>query len=242
MIASSRRQPPIAFVLTLFFFSGAAGLIYEVLWMRKLAALFGNTAHAAASIFSILFLGLAAGSFVFGHSRNFSSQPLRAFARLEGAVALSALVCPAVIDGLASIYPHLFARWHDHRPALIAAKFLLCAFALGAPTFFMGGTLPIIAEETARTGRLLGRGVAMAYAVNTIGAATGALVTGFVLLPRAGFANSYAIAIGISVSVAAFAWLVGNGSIEENRNLVSASNPPELSTDAFAGWPLSRVP
>ena len=43
--------------LALFFASGYTGLVYEVLWLRELGLLFGNTAHAAATTFAVFFLG-----------------------------------------------------------------------------------------------------------------------------------------------------------------------------------------
>ena len=46
-------------VLILFFGSGCTSLIYQVLWMRELGLLFGNTAHAAAVTLTAFFIGLA---------------------------------------------------------------------------------------------------------------------------------------------------------------------------------------
>jgi spermidine synthase len=44
------------------FFSGFAGLLYQILWMRQLGLLLGNTSHAAATTLGVFFLGLATGS------------------------------------------------------------------------------------------------------------------------------------------------------------------------------------
>jgi MFS family permease len=50
----------------LVFLSGFAGLVYEVLWMKQLGLLFGNTSHAAAATLAAFFAGLAAGSWFWG--------------------------------------------------------------------------------------------------------------------------------------------------------------------------------
>jgi MFS family permease len=49
-----------------FFFSGAAGLIYQVVWTRMLTQIFGNTTYAIATVLSAFMAGLAIGSYLFG--------------------------------------------------------------------------------------------------------------------------------------------------------------------------------
>ena len=58
-------EPRIRIVLVaslLFFLSGAAALVYEVLWMKQLSLLFGNSAQAAAATLAAFFTGIAAGN------------------------------------------------------------------------------------------------------------------------------------------------------------------------------------
>jgi len=67
----------------LVFFSGLACLIYQVLWMRQLGLLFGNTSHAAAVTPAVFFAGLAAGSWFWGRRSDRTPNPLRTYAWLE---------------------------------------------------------------------------------------------------------------------------------------------------------------
>ena len=53
---------PLAPLLLLFFLSGASALIYQVLWMRLLALVFGVTVHAASTVLAAFMMGLALGS------------------------------------------------------------------------------------------------------------------------------------------------------------------------------------
>ena len=46
----------------LFYLSGLAALIYQVLWMKELSLLFGNSAQAAAATLAAFFTGIAAGN------------------------------------------------------------------------------------------------------------------------------------------------------------------------------------
>src|SRR5438309_11583072 len=48
-----------------FFFSGAAGLIYQVVWTRMLTQIFGNTTYAIATVLSAFMAGLSICRFLF---------------------------------------------------------------------------------------------------------------------------------------------------------------------------------
>ena len=92
-----------------------------------------------------------------------------------------------------------------------SAAMLLCKFALALgilflPAFFMGGTLPVIAELMVRSPGQLGRIASLLYALNTIGAATGALLAGFYLPAVLGFRRSYLLAIGLNTVIALVTW------------------------------------
>ena len=53
-----RRWP----ILAIFILSGAAGLMYEVVWSRQLVLVFGNTTQAVSVILTGFFGGMAIGS------------------------------------------------------------------------------------------------------------------------------------------------------------------------------------
>lgn len=195
--------------LVLFFGSGAAGLIYEVLWMKELGLLFGNTAYAAATTLAAFFLGLAAGGFACGRLAARSARPLRLYALLEAGVALSALLYFLLLDLYYASYPWLFDRLADHYPLFIGAKLVLALLILFPPAFFLGGTLPAMSQFLVRGNERLGKTVAVLYAVNTSGAAAGALAAGFYLPDALGIRASYLLAITVTVCVALLAWAMG---------------------------------
>jgi len=55
-------------VLVLFFLSGAAGLVYEVLWTRQLSLVFGVTTCAVSTVLATFMGGLALGSWLIGRA------------------------------------------------------------------------------------------------------------------------------------------------------------------------------
>ncbi|MGB5659156.1 MAG: fused MFS/spermidine synthase [Thermoanaerobaculia bacterium] len=208
MQLSSAQKLRTGVLLTLFFFSGVAALIYEVLWLKELGLLFGVTAYAAATTLAVFFLGLSAGSFAWGRRSADSLRPLRVYALLELGIALSALLYFGLLDLYRLIYPLLFQHL-GHQPTLmLLVKFMLAVGILFLPAFFMGGTLPVMGQYLVRRPEELGRKASALYAINTFGAATGALAAGFYLPPLLGFRNSYLLAVSLNLVIAAiaFAW------------------------------------
>jgi spermidine synthase len=192
-------------IATLVFASGFAGLVYQVLWMKQIGLLFGNTSHAAAVTLAAFFAGLGAGSWWWGRRVARVARPLRTYAWLEFGIAIAALTYFGVLKLFHVIYPALYgsvsgAGW------LLAAKFALALVLVFPAAFFMGGTVPVIGQATIRRQNRLGRTGAMLYAVNTLGAALGVAVAAFVLIPSLGFSATYALALLLSASVGVVAW------------------------------------
>ncbi len=205
-LANARRFAEAATIGLLFVASGAAALIYEVLWLKELGLLFGNTAQAAAATLAVFFLGLSLGARAWGRRASHSPNPLRAFALLEVAVAVTALSYFELLDLYAAVYPSLAGALRGVPAAFTAAKLGLAACILLPPSFFMGGTLPYVSQHMVRRRDELGSTVSLLYACNTIGGAIGAFAAAFVLVPALGFSYSYAVAIALNLAVAAIAW------------------------------------
>ena len=76
-LTHSRDRFTTHLILGVFFASGAAGLIYEILWMRQLAQLFGSTSQSAAVTTAAFFIGISAGSYYWGHRAAQLASPRR---------------------------------------------------------------------------------------------------------------------------------------------------------------------
>jgi spermidine synthase len=60
-------------LLAMAFISGAASLIYQIVWMRRLALVFGHTTLATSTVLAAFLAGLAIGTFLWpigGHNRR----------------------------------------------------------------------------------------------------------------------------------------------------------------------------
>ncbi|MGE3511839.1 MAG: spermidine synthase, partial [Vicinamibacterales bacterium] len=187
--------------------SGAAALIYEVLSLRALGTLFGNTAQASALGFAVFFAGLAAGSAFWGRRAVDTRGALITYARLEAAIAVSATLVLGLSAAYHSIYPWSYRLFGGSPALLTVVKVTLAVAVLFPPAFLMGGTVPIVAAVAVGP-TTLGRRGARLYAANTAGGATGALAAGFYLPAVLGFTGAYAVAMAINLTVAAFSYLL----------------------------------
>src|SRR5688500_4700123 len=90
-------------VLSLFFLSGAAALIYEVSWSRLIGLQVGHTVQAAAVTLAAYFVGMAVGSHWSARWLPRVQRPFLVYAAAELVVAAWALLTPSLVvlvDGL----------------------------------------------------------------------------------------------------------------------------------------------
>src|ERR1700760_3143624 len=96
-------------ILAIFVLSGAAGLVYEVVWARQLVLVFGNTTQAVSAILTGFFGGMALGSAVGGRLGDKVRRPLRMYAILEILLVAVVLITPITFRLLHEVYRGVFA-------------------------------------------------------------------------------------------------------------------------------------
>jgi spermidine synthase len=198
-------------IALLFFLSGAAGLTYQVLWMRSLGLFFGSDMYGVSIILSAFMGGLALGGLLGGGLAERSGRPLRWYGLAElgiGALALGfAPLLAALAPWLRGLYPEASGSLGYQ-----AARVLLAVAALLPPTALMGATLPLVVKAFVRRGDVVGRIGAHFYAVNTLGALVGTLAVGFVLLPRLGMTGTTLCAAAVNLAIGAVCLVLGGRS------------------------------
>ena len=108
-------------ILTLFVLSGAAGLVYEIVWTRMLTLVFGNTVHAASTVIASFMGGLALGSWFFGRMADRRKDMLRLYGILEAGIGIFALLIPFFLRGLNVVYGGLFTAFGEQTtPVLVS--------------------------------------------------------------------------------------------------------------------------
>ncbi len=189
------------------FFSGFAGLLYQILWMRQLGLLFGNTSHAAALTLGMFFFGLASGSWFFGKRSERMSHPLRTYGWLELGIGLAGGVFYLILSFFHGIYPRIYQELGPGTNLLLI-KCLLTLVMVFPPSFFMGGTIPVLGKYLIRSRGVFGSMAAKIYGINTIGAASGAFFTAFFLIVLLGFKMTCFLGILISMAIAVLSFVL----------------------------------
>lgn len=192
------------YLLALLVLSGFAGLGYEVLWIRLLALAIGSTTLSFAVVLSVFFGGLALGSRWAGKRVGASQRPVATYAALEAITGgLGLALYPLMKNAgwlLAAIEP-------PPGPLAVIFRFVFCVLLMLPPTFLMGATLPYVCAATIDRDDEAGRGTALIYGFNTVGACLGAYGLTFWLLPYLGVFKSVLVVCGASLTVAAVAFI-----------------------------------
>jgi spermidine synthase len=194
-------------LLSLFFLSGFCALIYQTLWLRLLALVFGVTVYAASTVLASFMSGLAIGSLLAGFVAERTRHPLRLFGLAELLVGATALLTPWALDAVTQLYLGWYPSLAGSLGQLTLVRFLLSFAVLLLPTVLMGATLPLVLKSALAGSRDVGQKIGLLYGVNTTGAIAGALLAGFVLIPTIGLTAAFRMAAAINalIGVAAIA-------------------------------------
>jgi spermidine synthase len=186
--------------------SGAAALIYEVLWLRVLTLSMGHTTAAVGTVLAAFMGGLALGAWLGGQrAANLTPQrALRTYAALEAAIAVCALALPFAS---ASLQPALAWAYNNGEGgvAFDLARLALSLLLIVIPATAMGATYPIAVRAFAVDDSSAATYASRVYAANTIGAALGAALGGFVLLPLLGMRGATFVGMAMNGLAAATA-------------------------------------
>ena len=225
-----------------FFLSGAAGLIYQVTWVRQFGNVFGNTMHSASIVVAVFMLGLGVGSYLAGvwADRQADRGPaslIRSYAWAEGVLAALGLLLSLLLPHLAGVvagaseYVAGTSGWYELSVRSYVVRATLAIALLTPITLTMGATLTLLVRALVQSDvQTTGWRVARLYGANTIGAATGALLTDFVLVRLAGVQATQVTAVGLNLAAAALAlWALRSSSLPAGRRqpaIVPSGAPP----------------
>src|SRR5688572_11815906 len=181
-----------------FFVSGFAALLYQVSWQRMLAIFSGADVYSATLIVTAFMGGLGVGNLAGGHlaDRLSARRSLLLFAVAELVIAVFGIFSARLY------YDYLYQRFGQiDLPEPIVGGLLF--ISLLWPTFFMGASLPLLARALTRRIERAASVIGLLYGVNALGAAAGALVSTWWLLPRFGLDGSVQFGAVLNVLCAA---------------------------------------
>lgn len=185
-----------ALLLLSFFISGCSALIYQVCWQRSLYGLIGVDMDSITIIVSVFMLGIGLGGMLGGWlSDRYPRQRLRWYAGIELSIALYGAASLWLLQVLQAWLEGSFVGTGSVGSTVASFVFLLL------PTVLMGMTLPLLTMAFNERTANIGVSVGTLYFINTLGAATGAALVPFVLLPLWTLPQVVHIAVAGNVAV-----------------------------------------
>src|SRR5215467_7454046 len=88
----------------LLFASGAAALVYQVLWVKQLSLVVGIDVYAVTTAVAAFFAGLSLGSWLFGGYADRIARPLRLYAVLELGIAVLGILATLALGRAAPLF------------------------------------------------------------------------------------------------------------------------------------------
>lgn len=225
---------PVTFylLLFLFFLSGFSGLIYESIWTRYLKLFLGHAAYAQTLVLIIFMGGMALGAWYAGKKTHEYKNLFLVYAIVEALIGLLAIFFHSIFTwtldiSLNEIIPALnniyFARTYQWS---IAALLIL------PQSFLLGTTFPLMANAVIRHFNIdTGKSISLLYFTNSIGAALGVLISGFVLIKWLGLPGTIALAGILNIIIALFLYQISKQTCSMMSGAVFSSEkmlPPLL--------------
>lgn len=197
-------------LLVFFFFSGAAALAYEVIWIRLLSLTLSITVYALTTVLAAYMSGLAIGSAISARIADRVEKPMSGFGLIEVGIGLCGLAVPFV---LTKALPPIFVAFHGalggEGVVFAGSRFLLAFLVLLLPTTLMGITLPLLSRAVIDKEGTVGLGAGALYAANTLGAVAGCVLAGFVLIPELGLWSTSVAAAIVNLTIGGLALAMG---------------------------------
>jgi predicted membrane-bound spermidine synthase len=197
-------------LLLLFALSGFAGLIYESIWTQYLGLFLGHAAYAQSFVLMLFMGGMALGAWLVSRRSAAIARPLAVYAVVEFAIGvLGVAFDPLYHAATGFAYSHLFPLVGDGI-ALDVTRYAISVLLIGVQCIGLGATFPLMSAGYLRFDpNASGRVLAGLYFSNSFGAALGALIATFVLLPNVGLPGTVMAGGLLSILVAIAVWPLG---------------------------------
>ncbi|HNO77362.1 MAG TPA: fused MFS/spermidine synthase [Phycisphaerae bacterium] len=220
-----------ATIYVCFLFSGAAALIYEIVWQRMLMLVFGVSAWSITAVLTAFMAGLALGSWFVGRIADRSRNPVRSYAFIEFSIAIGAVAVSFAIDPLMSVYVQIA---HAIEPGFLGShliRFVLAFVIFLVPSTLLGATMPFMSRIAAIWCESIGSAFGWIYAINTMGSVAGAALAGFWLIPTIGMHNTAYVALTGNVTAGLLALLLSFGTSLRAQPMANALQPQASDDD-----------
>jgi spermidine synthase len=202
--------------------SGLAALSWEVMWQIKSTLALGVSAWGAALTLSITMGGMCAGSLLTGRilANKTIARPTRIYALLEFAIGISGLLLGQAFSAVEKLDTIVYSTTPG---AATFVHLFGIVISIGIPAMAMGATIPVL-TLVARQYQIP---LSILYGLNTLGAAAGALIVAFSLIPLFGVTHAIWIVSALNIAVAIAAWQMHPGpALHLEKSEAKRETPP----------------
>jgi predicted membrane-bound spermidine synthase len=226
-------------LIAVFVLSGAAGLIYESIWARYLGLFVGHSAYAQILVLGVFLGGMALGAAATARRAESIARPLWWYAIIEAAVGLIGLFFHEIFGVVTALsYDTVLPALSGG--AVTIAKWVIAAVLILPQSVLLGATFPLMSAGALRLERRQrgadatpGRTLSLLYFANSLGAAGGVLIGGFVLVRLAGLPGTLVAAAMTNFVVALLVLVIARDVADDTATAVVGDDapvaPPALS-------------
>ncbi|HKO61839.1 MAG TPA: fused MFS/spermidine synthase [Pyrinomonadaceae bacterium] len=216
------------------FVSGFVTFSTQVAWTRVLTMIVGSSTYAFSITIALFLLSLSLGAYVVARL-PLRVNPRRVLMTFELVTAFSLVLSILVINKMPSLLIAMGLKLNISTwLGLLALQLALITLLIPLPAFLMGATMPLVLRWADGHGQRSIQLVGLSYAVNTVGAIAGALIAGFVLIPKTSTRFTIMFAVTLCLVVAGMAYEPKPGSRDRDvRKALAAGATISLILLAF---------
>jgi len=196
-------------LLVLFVLSGLSGLLYQSVWSHYLGLSLGHAAYAQTLVLGIFMGGMAIGAWLASRCSFRWKRLILGYAVIEGLIGLCGLFFHPVFVAYTGLSQSVVLPALGSVTVAHAYQWLSATLLITPQTILLGATFPLMSAGLIRVlpnehGEVLGG----LYFTNSLGAAIGALLSTFFLLPAVGLPGTVLTAGILNIVVALLAWML----------------------------------
>ncbi|MBW7995453.1 MAG: tetratricopeptide repeat protein [Candidatus Glassbacteria bacterium] len=180
--------------------TGFAALAFEIVWARLLSYILHNDIYAYYLMLSTMLFGIGAGSLIYARWLGRFKDRLLLLAGMEIMLALSVIVCYLACAGLylrddsllinTAVRELFVTLGAGPFVSMILLRLVYTLIAMLVPALLLGAIFPAVCAVYVSEPDNIGGQTGEVYAINTLGAISGSLLAGFLLISSVGVQGS----------------------------------------------------
>ena len=214
----------------LFFISGFCSLVYQVVWLRLAYSAFGIITPVMSLVISVFMLGLAIGSWLGGRwisklTQKTGMSAIFLYALAEFFIGVGAFAVPELFSYSQKVLLS-YGEMDSIRYLFVSAFFIV--LSLLPWCVLMGFTFPFMMSFVRENDRTNTDSFSFLYLANVVGAMSGTLLSGFVLIELTGFRTTLMTAAVLNFIIAVAGIILGFGYARKRPSTAGEINVKEL--------------